>query len=88
MKTTVDLPDELLRELKIRAASTGRSLKDLMAELLHRGLEVVDGHPDEVDARVSLPLVACAHPAAPEQEATPDRVAAVLLEQETEALVR
>lgn len=88
MKTTVDLPDELLRELKVRAASTDRSLKDLMAELLQRGLDVVDGAPDEVDARVSLPLVVCAHPAAAGQEATPDRAAAVLLEQETEALVR
>ena len=88
MKTTVELPDELLRELKIRAARTGRSLKDLMTDLLQEGLDAVDRQPGSVGTTVSLPLVVCAHPATPEQEATPERVAAVLVEQETEALAR
>lgn len=38
MKTTLELPDELMRSLKIRAAQTDRKLKDLVADLIRRGL--------------------------------------------------
>lgn len=38
MKTTLDLPDPLMRRVKIRAASEGRKLTDLMAELIETGL--------------------------------------------------
>ncbi len=39
MKTTLDLPDELMREVKIRAAMEDRKLKDLIPDLLQRGLQ-------------------------------------------------
>ena len=38
MKTTLDLPDDLMREVKIRAAQQGKKLKDVMAETLRCGL--------------------------------------------------
>jgi hypothetical protein len=38
MKTTLDLPDPLMRKIKIRAAGEGRNLNDLFAELLDLGL--------------------------------------------------
>jgi plasmid stability protein len=38
MRTTFDLPDELMRHLKARAALEGRSLRDLVLELVERGL--------------------------------------------------
>lgn len=38
MKTTLDLPDHLMRRVKIRAASEGRKLKDVIAELLEKGI--------------------------------------------------
>ena len=38
MKTTLDLPDPLMRRVKIRAASEGRKLTELIAELLEAGL--------------------------------------------------
>jgi len=38
MKTTFDLPPELVREVKLRAVNEGRKLKDVAAELLKRGL--------------------------------------------------
>jgi hypothetical protein len=38
MKTTIDLPDELIRTIKIRAVSQGKPLKDLVAELLTEAL--------------------------------------------------
>lgn len=40
MKTTLDLPDPLMRRVKIRAASEGLKLKDLIASLLEKGLTV------------------------------------------------
>ncbi len=39
MRTTVDLPDELLRRAKSEAALRGRTLKDLVAEGLRLVLE-------------------------------------------------
>ena len=38
MRSTFDLPDELMRQLKARAALEGRSLRDLLLELIERGL--------------------------------------------------
>lgn len=40
MKTTVELPDHLLRQAKILAIQEGRSLKDLIAEALQARLAV------------------------------------------------
>lgn len=39
MKTTLDLPDPLMRRIKIRAASEGRKLKEIIADLLEKGME-------------------------------------------------
>lgn len=38
MKTTLELPDELMRRLKVRAAATDRKLKETVEELIRRGL--------------------------------------------------
>ena len=38
MKTTLDLPDDLVRRMKIRAVQERRPLKRLVAELLSQGL--------------------------------------------------
>jgi plasmid stability protein len=34
MKVTYDLPEELVREVKVRAAMQGRTVKDVMTDLL------------------------------------------------------
>lgn len=81
MKTTVELPDDLMRAVKIRAASEGRKLKDVMAELVRQGLAQASSGPRE-RRRVSVPLVMCAHPALPGEEVTPDRAAEILGQQE------
>jgi len=39
MKTTLDLPDDLMREVKVRAAREDRKLKEFIPELLQKGLE-------------------------------------------------
>ena len=38
MKTTLDLPDELMRKVKIRAVHEHKKLKDTIAELLQKGI--------------------------------------------------
>ena len=38
MKTTFDLPDELVREMKLRAVMQGRTLRDLAADFIRQGL--------------------------------------------------
>lgn len=40
MKTTIDLPDDLVTDIKVEAARSHRKLKDLVPELLRNGLEV------------------------------------------------
>lgn len=39
MKTTIDVPDDLMREIKMQAVMRGRPLKALVADLLRRGLQ-------------------------------------------------
>ena len=38
MKTTLDLPNDLVQEIKLRAAKERRKLKDVATELLRAGL--------------------------------------------------
>lgn len=42
MKTTLELPDELMRQIKIRAAASDRKLKDTVEELIRRGLKAAE----------------------------------------------
>ncbi|MEO6017083.1 MAG: hypothetical protein ABIP46_07495 [Polaromonas sp.] len=40
MRTTLDLPDSMLRELKTRAALNGQSLKSLLNDLIQRAMRL------------------------------------------------
>jgi len=84
MKTTLDLPDDLMREVKLRAVEENRKLKDTIAELLRIGLAQKPAGSPSIRNRVKLPLVQGAHDARPGEELTPERVAEILLEQEVE----
>jgi hypothetical protein len=88
MKTTLDLPDDLMREIKIKAAREDRKLKDVVTELLQRGLAAEPTAPRKVGHRVKLPLFQGGHPAKPGEELTPDRVAEILMEEEVERALR
>lgn len=86
MKTTIDLPDDLVRTVKVRAAHENRKLKDVVADLLRRGLsQEPEGH-DDLDRRVQLPLVECAHPAGSSEELTPQRLAQLIAEDDARDL--
>lgn len=57
MRTTIDMPDALMRAAKARAAESGESLKDLVNRAVARelGLPAV---PRGKAGRVALPLIA------------------------------
>jgi hypothetical protein len=80
MKTTIDLPADLVRQVKLEALREGRKLKDTMAELLRRGLSAKKSRVAARSSRVKLPLVHCRRSA----DLTPRRVAEVLSEQEAQ----
>ena len=84
MRTTVDLPDELHRAVKVAAAREGRSVKDLVIELLRRGLEHRDASDDEAVHRVELPLLVGRPGAA---GMPPGQIAQVLDDDEVDGLV-
>ena len=53
MRTTIDIPDELHRQIKVKAALEGRSIKDLVLEVL----EAEFRQPDKQKKRVRLPMI-------------------------------
>lgn len=57
-------------------------LKDMIANLLRRGLAQESHEPETVRNRVRLPLVECAHEARPGEEVTPERASGILLDEE------
>jgi plasmid stability protein len=59
MKTTLELPDHLVREIELRAAHEGRVVNDVVAELLAAGLSPAAGG-SPLEGRVvsrNLPLI-------------------------------
>ncbi len=89
MKTTLDLPDALVKQVKLRAVREGRKLKELVADLLRKGLAaaanekpIAQAPSITVDKKTGLPVIECKHAASPGEELTPERVADILLGQE------
>ncbi len=88
MKTTIEIPDLLMRDVKLRAVHEGRKLKEVVADLLRKGLDHVETDKGEqnpvvtFDAESALPVIQCRRSASPSSRLTPDRVATILLEQE------
>jgi plasmid stability protein len=91
MKTTIELPDALVKQVKLRAVREGRKLKDAVADLLRKGLAVgakgassTDAPVVSKDKKTGLPVIECKQAASPEEEMTPERVADILLAQEVD----
>ncbi len=59
MRTTVDIPDPLYRQLKTRAAGEGRSVKELILRSVEAELHTPRRQPKK---RISLPLVRSKRP--------------------------
>jgi hypothetical protein len=87
MKSTLDLPAGLVKQVKLRALRDGRKLKDAVADLLRKGLaadsalaaaEAVVAR----DKKTGLPRIECKRAASPQDELTPERAADILLAQD------
>jgi plasmid stability protein len=86
MKTTLDLPEELVREMKIRAAREGRKLRDVATEIIQRGIAETEQKPKKNGYRVKLPLIRSTKVILPEDQPTPEKIDEILLNQEIEWL--
>src|SRR5262249_10898833 len=89
IKTAPDLPDGLVKLVKLRALQDGRKLKDAVADLLRKGVNPVRNAGAEAraavvatDRKTGLPVTECPQAAVPQEELTPERVADILLAQE------
>jgi len=89
MKTTLDLPDALVKQVKLRAVRQGRKLREMVADLLRKGLAAAAAEEAKAPAPVvttdtgsGLPVIECRRAPSPEEGLTPDRLAEILLAQE------
>ena len=58
MRTTLDLPDETFRQLKAQAALNGLKLKELVTQLIQRGLAAGSPLPVGVERSADAPPAA------------------------------
>jgi hypothetical protein len=89
MKTTLDLPDDLVIEIKLRAVREGRKLKDAMADLLRKGLTAPNDSSSSTekpiirtDPQTGLPVVVSQFPPTATTGFSPVQIADILIEQE------
>jgi plasmid stability protein len=59
MKTTLELPDELMRRVKLRAVHRNRRLKDEIAHLLEAGM--ASAPEPKVPRKPPTPVRLCGH---------------------------
>jgi plasmid stability protein len=83
MKTTLDLPEQLVREMKLRAVQEGRKLKEVARDALIAGLAGAGSprrKPNKIvrDKKTGLPVIQCQRAAT----LTPKDVAEILINQE------
>lgn len=81
MKTTLDLPEDLLHEIKLRAVNERRRIKDVVTDALRRGLTAPVSA--EGGRRVALPLVITPRTPPLRDQITSDRAADILLAEES-----
>ena len=56
MRTTLDLPDETFRQLKVQAALNGMKLKELVTQLIQHGLASGVTPPEPAQPRNPFPV--------------------------------
>lgn len=89
MKTTVELPESLIKQVKLRALRDGKKLQETMADLLQAGLMTKGNRTRRPaipvvirDPETGLQVIQCRRSASKVEELTPDRIAQILLDQE------
>jgi hypothetical protein len=85
MKTTLDLPEDLLHAVKLRAVMQRRTVKDLVTDLLRQGLGLT---PPEGQVRPTSPMVEIQADGLPVIRCSPNAPAAQMSVEELLALER
>ena len=57
MRTTIDIPDEVFRQLKAKAALNGQSLRELLTAFIRAGLKKSSAHGSARRGRSKLPTI-------------------------------
>ncbi len=57
MRTTLELPDELFRQVKAKAAVKGTTIKELLTQYVETGLRQPDGPYTSRARRSTLPVI-------------------------------
>jgi hypothetical protein len=60
MRITIDIPDQIYRELKVRATAEGTTIQEVVLESL--GQRLRESEPQETPPRLQLPLIRSKHP--------------------------
>ena len=90
MRTTIDIPDDVLRRAKARAALSGMKLKDLITRYVEMGLaqHAQEGEQKAHPRRSPPPLIAKAMTGKPIPALTNQELAELELEEDYEKLRR
>ena len=89
MKTTIDLPDPLLRQAKARAALEGLTLKELIAAYVVQGLQQGAVQlADRPSRRSAPPMIARAATGKPIPALSTDELAELEIQEDTEKYER
>tara|TARA_R110002049_G_scaffold228741_1_gene400918 strand:- start:35 stop:316 length:282 start_codon:yes stop_codon:yes gene_type:complete len=87
VKTTIDLPSDLVQQLKLHAVHEGRKMKDIVATFIAEGLAAKAAAATPQKGSIELPLFPCG-PDAPAQHMTIDEILAaeqaILTQQDVE----
>lgn len=73
-----------MKAIKLRAVYEHRTMIDLITELLQQGMAAHPAEQRTIRHRVKLPLIYGAHAPVSDEDLSPDRLADILLAQETE----
>ena len=90
MKTTLDLPEDLVRRLKLRAVHDGRKLKDVAAEVMRAGLDAPSCSAKRMpvvtkkDRQTGLSVIVGPKVPRSGKSLTPEQIAQILNDQEAE----
>ncbi len=89
MKTTLDLPADLVRQLKLYAVNEDRKMKDIVANFIAEGLAAKTAAPKPQRGHIDLPLFPSI-PGSPACEMTMEQITAadqeILTQQDLEHL--
>ncbi|HWG21098.1 MAG TPA: hypothetical protein VG225_11270 [Terracidiphilus sp.] len=60
MRTTIDIPDDTYRELKVKAAREGKPVRQIVLRGIRRELEMVDAQPKR--KKFQIPVIPSTQP--------------------------